>query len=1078
MSNTALVSNLYFTCEAYNNGSTNIPAQEDTSLLYPLIPNRESQDYQLAVAKCRVPLGTIPLTNENIGLKLYELTLRNGTFEASSYVKQVNSLTGNFYYVLDGTTIKRYSYTSTGSTLSKTIQLNNICSFVYQFVVDDYENIYIAGSNISSEIANQLIIIDSNIVPNILYQESFDNIKSIYIDRNSNFYLINENGLNAIVNCYNNKTLLNNVSLALNFTIKKDFAGNDLINAIFVVATENNIIIAHNLKMLSYYTATGIAITDYSIPGNQLVSANVLASEDILMTADINQLNDELFGVKNTLPYNIETGELLSNGLLDSELAIAGKYSYAIGTDNHLYVMDWPVISPPGNFYKINNDNLQTLAGRKDNILACTSTTDDLFFLNQNIPYNATPSNALGLTAVNFKPTSFPIFSMDWNVSNDKLLVVDSQKELYISNTGIYPLGFIGFGNTGNNIEIQGYENYDNANNQMTTHLLNSNSSVLLTGPFATKNGVVYGIKGDEGFQKVYEMNLNFDETGVIFPCTECNGDINSIDIVDNNICVVGVSGNIALYSIFNQTLTRNITNYEGSNIINFVGFQDGSRLAINHNNNLAIWNYLTGVIYSDQIIQNSFACQSITFNPNDLTNGVGKLFVSYLAGASDNKLDFITFNSSYVVDNQQNIDSSTDIFEELWFNVDNGILINYISTYAKLYYQSQNYSAQIYNTVSVPSYVNLYFPQSLTGLYTFTKITTNINPLSVAVSRTNTNTLYALNFGDNLVYSGTLVNNTITFTQLTQFNQTYSYISTTKNINTNIDSTLRTFTISNQTPIANVVISNNKVESIAKNEETAQFLVGLYTSNQIVSYNPSLVSQFTLSQNNPYSLFAKNADDINVPNVNIFNIQVVVDEINEAFVEAWNKLKGLGGNFAEPPSLSLDLNGYLTLNYSADYTQSGNAILFNNPLMNLCYFQNVPDNQDIGFYRLFLKLASTSTTQLSKSIYQFNQLDKILIESTSLFVAGSWYGRNSISQVLTDIDVPIDSSSFAIGNIGQVLYYQPPMLRVYQMASGGNAVNRIQMSILYRYRNGNQYILQLPPGEAFSVKLEFIKKF
>jgi len=415
MSNTALVPNVYFTCENYNDLVINIPAEQDTNLLYPLIPNGESQNYQLAVAKARVPLGTIPLTRDNIGLKKYELMLRNGNYEASAYVKQIDSLTGNYYYVLDGSSIKRYSYTSTTTTLTKTISLTNICSFVLQFVVDDYENIYIAGSNTSSEIADVLIIIDSSETPNILHEEGFTNIKSIYIDRSNNFYLMDTEE-NTTVMCYNNAASLNNVNLLLDFIISKDFAGNDLFNGIYVVATENNIIVAHDLNILSYYTATGVAITDYSVTGaDQLVAGNVLASEDVLMTADIDQLNDLLIATKNQVPYNIEAAPNtpLTTGIIDSSLAIAGTVAYAVGTNNNLYSVPWPITSPPAAYTEVNTDeNIKAICARSNNVNGI-STTDDLYFLNTNTPYGATATNEWGLTAVNFKPNSHGIISYD-----------------------------------------------------------------------------------------------------------------------------------------------------------------------------------------------------------------------------------------------------------------------------------------------------------------------------------------------------------------------------------------------------------------------------------------------------------------------------------------------------------------------------------------------------------------------------------------------------------------------------------------------------------------------------------------
>lgn len=1080
MSNTALVPNVYFTCENYNDLVINIPAEQDTNLLYPLIPNGESQNYQLAVAKARVPLGTIPLTRDNIGLKKYELMLRNGNYEASAYVKQINALTGNYYYVLDGSSIKRYSYTSTTSTLTKTIDISNVCSFVLQFVVDDYENIYIAGSNTSSEIADVLIIIDSSETPNILHEEGFTNIKSIYIDRSNNFYLMDTEE-NTTVMCYNNAASLNNVNLLLDFIISKDFAGNDLVNGVYVVATENNIIVAHDLNILSYYTATGVAITDYSVTGaDQLVAGNVLASEDVLMTADIDQLNDLLIATKNQVPYNIEAAPNtpLTTGVIDSSLAIAGSVAYAVGTNNNLYSVPWPITSPPATYTEVNTDeNIKAICARSNNVNGI-STTDDLYFLNTNTPYGATATNEWGLTAVNFKPNSHGIISYDWNVANNKMVCVNSQNEMFVSNVGIYPLGY--FGILDGVVSTLGLENFSNSGYVFNTHEISRTSSGDIQ-KFTTRNGVVYAIKGSAGSQKIYELNIQtFEETGVVFNCTECNGNINSVSVVDSNLVVVSGVYDVITYRITDQSLVSQITNYQNDSSVLVVGFQDGVHLGIVHSGILSIWDY---VLVTDNTDTNlgSPEITGIAFNPNDKTNGIGKFFFADIEGPSTYNIKYVTFTAQYNQNTTGIIDTQVHPISNLWCNVDNGLLIAYIyqENDINVYYQSNGYNAaQIQQIYNVPSYNFMYFPQSMTGVYGFTPITANITPVSIAVSRDHPNKIYAINSTDSLLYVGTLTGTDISFSQMSQFNQTYSYISTIKNTNTSINTTIRTFTISNQTPLNNLVISNNKVESIAKNEATGQFLVGLQTSNQIKAYNTQLALQYTLSQNNPYSLFAKNADDINVPNVSIYNLQAVIDSINVAFVEAWNKLKALGGTLAEAPNMAIDITGLLTLNYSADYTQTGNAILFNNPLMNLCYFQNVVDTQDVGFYRLILKPSSTSTTQLAKSMYQFNQLDKILIQSTSLFVAGSWYGKNSISQILTDIDVPIDSANFGIGNIGQVLYYQPPMLRVFQMATGGNAVSRIQMSILYRYRNGTQYVLDLAPGEAFSVKLEFVRKF
>ena len=139
MSNTALVNNLYYTCENYNNTQNNIPASQDTVLAYPIIKNGESQNYQLAVSKLRVPLSTIPLTKNNIPLKFYELMLRNGTLQATAYVRQLNAVSGNYFFTLVGTVITRYLYTSTTFVADLIVDYSSITSNITQFLVDDFE---------------------------------------------------------------------------------------------------------------------------------------------------------------------------------------------------------------------------------------------------------------------------------------------------------------------------------------------------------------------------------------------------------------------------------------------------------------------------------------------------------------------------------------------------------------------------------------------------------------------------------------------------------------------------------------------------------------------------------------------------------------------------------------------------------------------------------------------------------------------------------------------------------------------------------------------------------------------------
>ena len=57
-----------------------------------------------------------------------------------------------------------------------------------------------------------------------------------------------------------------------------------------------------------------------------------------------------------------------------------------------------------------------------------------------------------------------------------------------------------------------------------------------------------------------------------------------------------------------------------------------------------------------------------------------------------------------------------------------------------------------------------------------------------------------------------------------------------------------------------------------------------------------------------------------------------------------------------------------------------------------------------------------------------------------------------------------------------ETLYYQPSFLRPFQIQSYGE-VNRMQLNLLYQYRDFTTYQLTLAPQSGFSVNLLFNNK-
>ena len=501
--------------------------------------------------------------------------------------------------------------------------------------------------------------------------------------------------------------------------------------------------------------------------------------------------------------------------------------------------------------------------------------------------------------------------------------------------------------------------------------------------------------------------------------------------------------------------------------------------------NEVHIWNYTgTPTAVAVIVLPDCVLVNYLTYNINDKLSNVGKLFVSFTTDVGYQQLSSMTLSDQWTFTGLSTpiYTFESTIVTQIFCNADNGIVFAYNTANSEggiyAFFQSIGYALGFYKLTDISSIMGQawFMPNLSAALLPFTSIKTNNSSLkSFCISKTAPNLIYGLDATSGLLYSGMLSGTSdVNLVRITQFNNAYSYISTAETDQGIVNTTLRTFTISNQTQINSIEFNNTIISSIAKNEETLEFLVS--TSNAIVSYNEQLTQNYTLPLANVECLYAKPGEDINFANVPVYSLEEVVESINAAFLDALVKLQKQGSSLTDAPSLTLNSNGTLTLNYPTIFTQTGNAILFNNPLINLCYFQNVQDTTAPTYFKLLLSPASTSKTQLSKSLYAFNQLDKILIQSNNLFVSGSFFGGNSVSKVITDVDVPIDG--FVNGNLGQVLYYQPNFLRVFQMGSGGNAIDRIQMSILYRYRDGEEYQLLLPPNEAFSVKLDFIKRF
>jgi hypothetical protein len=360
----------------------------------------------------------------------------------------------------------------------------------------------------------------------------------------------------------------------------------------------------------------------------------------------------------------------------------------------------------------------------------------------------------------------------------------------------------------------------------------------------------------------------------------------------------------------------------------------------------------------------------------------------------------------------------------------------------------------------------------------TFSGIIDNTPLISIACARDTPNTIYVLD-DNGVVYRGNLPSTapSVVFSAMSNVitpNDEFKSISVFPDT-VNFNSFVSCYSISNQTQIGQTAIFlDGEIPAIARNDVSQNYSVSV-KNNFINFYNSDTFvksGQYNLANSN--LVYTKAGQDIDAGLLDIYNFQVFVDALNVAFAEAYNRLKTAGGSLTSAPTANIDFNTQLfTLNYSSDYPQQGNGIIFNNNLLRIVQYYALPDTIDVGFFKLVLPPSSTSLQQTNKSAYKFNKLNKILFQSTTLYVSGSFVGINAQNQTVTDVDVITDNY---IDNLGQTLYYQPNFLRPFVLGSN-NPIDRVQLSILYSYIDGTQHTLTINPDDGWSVLFDFIRK-
>jgi hypothetical protein len=1098
---------IYYEAEAYNASLVPIPANVDESLIYPLL--QVGTDFTVGVNKATIPLSEIPLTKSNIPLKFYEVALQQGSNTGRAYVRQLNGTTNNFLFSVVGATIQQYVYNpSTGqNTLQSTVDLSNDLVYIKDFICDDFLNYYVIGSNVSTLLADTFYIFDD--LGNLLSTIAYNNLKSIYIDISQNIYIADETLAGAEIDIYSNQNGAAEVELTFIATISTDFAGDNLFNIAFVVATNNNVIIGHSLNILTYYTIPNYTpLADVQNPDIiNLAAGNVLNYDDTLICADVGTLDDVILGVKQTdgFIYNIPTNTLLANGIVTNgnPAIVTQGYLFAANTAaNRTSYVAYPITNPPQALIIANTSLACRTLMSNEGTLQALSTNSFLYNWNLDVAPDAAATNTWGLTCSSLQAAGSNLLGLDYLLSTDQILAVNASNNLYKSEFAVYPFNFYSTDGNGNVYQV-GLHNFAEKRSFYDATAMQTFTSLGTKATYFTNSGgFVYSC--DTGNSNFYQLSAeNFSVLQTFSGSSQISpGDtFQQIKALDTNfiMMVSNLTQNIYIYNkltgIFRSSiLTTTIAGAGGVASVNCIcSFEDGANIAIIYNPasqpanvNLCIFNYATNTVKLNVVTGIPFnsSANDCVVNNLDVTNNIGTLFVAVAnSSLTDGSLYKIKFQANFTaLASQDTIYAFTQVPLNVSFHPGAQAIFIFMANTLKLYkfYQTDNYLIPREITLplsSLQQYSNGIVFTDLQNTIPFTQITSNKALIQVAVSKKNMSQVYGLGT-DNLLYLGNYTGgSSIVFTQLVQYPGLYTGISTTIDLQV-LNTTLTTFNNKSQTVISTVSIGNNLVSSIAKNEITGHYIVPLRVSNSASIYNSSLVKISSLGGlTNPLTIFSKNGEDIFAGDVDIFSFSVLIDYINLAFQEAFLKLKQ--NNPTPPPNApSISLNyqtGLCTLTYDAAYTVANCGINFNAPLYQLIAFlPKVSSTVFSGLYELPLIPTEGSITQTSKTIYQFNQLSKILIQSLTIAIKDSYFGNNQQNFIITTIDAITDQS---LENIGQVINFQPSFIRPFTVATS-TSINRIQISVYYKYKNLSTYQMNLSPGNGFNVNLAFIKKF
>jgi len=237
-----------------------------------------------------------------------------------------------------------------------------------------------------------------------------------------------------------------------------------------------------------------------------------------------------------------------------------------------------------------------------------------------------------------------------------------------------------------------------------------------------------------------------------------------------------------------------------------------------------------------------------------------------------------------------------------------------------------------------------------------------------------------------------------------------------------------------------------------------------------------------------------------------IFTYQAFLNQINAAFTEAFIKIKAnLGATYLPTDAPRVVFNGatkFFSVIVDGVYSTldaNGNQkfqIFMNEALWNQFFFPSISiESVGIQYRELLVQNNGVNAIegngagtlpqflyiqQEDSTIYQFNDLTRIIIGTQSIPVSGDGEGtvftnNNTVSNKSINMITDIIPDTSVQTNTTPIIYVPNGILRWYNLYAQ-QPFTKIDISIFYETKDGVIHPLYVANGEYFSVKLEFKK--